>query len=71
VHTIRLRRARFLAVLLATALVLGLLYGLVIGVVGQPGALLTWWGTTLRGLIAVGLCFSVAGAADRRWSARR
>jgi hypothetical protein len=70
VETTRLRRARFIGVLLATALGLGLIYGLLIAGFGQAGFLLSWWGTFLRGLAAVLICFAVAGFIDRRWSGR-
>jgi hypothetical protein len=66
----RRRQARFLGVLLGTAVVLGVLYGVLLGTVGQPDALLTWWGTGLRALLAVLICVAVANAVDRRWSKR-
>ena len=66
----RLRRARFLGVLLATALLLGLLYGVLLATVGQPDALLTWWGTGLRALLAVLICLGIASAVDRRQANR-
>jgi len=62
----RLRRARFIGVVLTSALVLGLLYGVVQATVGQPDALLTWWGTGLRAAFAVLVCLGIAGAVDRR-----
>ena len=62
----RLRRARFLGVLLTTAVLLGLLYGVLLATVGQPDALLTWWGTGLRALLAVLICLGIASAVDRR-----
>jgi hypothetical protein len=62
----RLRRARFLRVLLATAVLLGLLYGVLLATIGQPDALLTWWGTGLRALLAVLICLGIASAVDRR-----
>jgi hypothetical protein len=67
-ETMRLRQARFLAVVLATAVLLGLLHGAFLVTVGQPAALFTWWGTALRAAFAVLICFTVAGAIDRRWS---
>jgi hypothetical protein len=70
VETLRLRRARFVGVLLTTALGLGVIYGLLIAWLGQAAFLLTWWGTFLRGLAAVLICFAIAGYVDRRWSAR-
>jgi hypothetical protein len=66
----RLRRARFLAVLLGCAVVLGLLYGVLLATIGQPDALLTWWGTGLRAVLAVLICLGIAGAVDRRLSGR-
>jgi len=66
----RLRRARFIAVLLASAVILGLLYGVLQVTVGQPDVLLTWWGTTLRAVLAVLICLGTADAVDRRWSGR-
>jgi hypothetical protein len=66
----RRRRARFIAVLLITAIVLGLLYGLLQVTVGQPDALLTWWGTALRAVLAVLICLGIASAVDRRWADR-
>lgn len=65
----RLRRARFIAVLLSTALVVGLLHGVLLVTLGRPDALLTWWGTGLRAVLAVLICLGIAGAVDRRWSA--
>jgi hypothetical protein len=62
----RLRRARFIGVVLTSALVLGLLYGVVLITVGQPDVLLTWWGTGLRAILAVLICLGVGGAVDRR-----
>ena len=67
----RRRQARFLVVLLASAITLGLLYGLLQATVGQPDALLTWWGTGLRALLAVLICLGLAGAVDRRSVGRR
>ena len=67
----RLRRARFIAVLLISAVTLGLLYGLLLATLGQPDALLTWWGTGLRAVIAVLVCLTIADAVDRRWAGRR
>ena len=67
--TIRLRRARFLAVLLATAFVLGLLHGALLVAVDLPDALFSWWGTCLRAVLAVLICLGVTGAVDRRWNA--
>ena len=66
----RLRQARFLAVLLATAIVVGLLYGGLLLAVDLPDALLTWWGTSLRAILAVLVCLGIAGFVDRRWNAR-
>jgi len=66
----RLRRARFIAVLLITAVVLGVLYGVLQVTVGQPDALLTWWGTALRAILAVLICLGIASALDRRWAGR-
>ena len=66
----RLRRARFIAMLLATAVILGLLYGVLQVTVGQPDVLLTWWGTTLQTLLATLICLGTANAVDRRWSGR-
>lgn len=65
---LRLRRARFLTALLVSAIGLGLLYGIVLATVGQPDALLTWWGTGLRAVLAVLICLALAGALDRRLS---
>jgi|tagenome__1003787_1003787.scaffolds.fasta_scaffold17174613_2 hypothetical protein len=62
----RLRRARFIGVVLTSALVLGLLYGVLQATVGQPDALLTWWGTGLRAVFAVLVCLGIAGVVDRR-----
>ena len=62
----RRRQARFIAVLLASAITLGLLYGVLLVTVGQPDALLTWWGTGLRAVLAVLICLALAGAVDRR-----
>jgi hypothetical protein len=70
VESLRLRRARFVAVLLGTSAVLGLLYGVVLATVGQPDALLTWWGTGLRAVLAVLICLGVTNAVDRRWAGR-
>jgi hypothetical protein len=66
----RLRRARFVGVLLTTALVIGLLYGVLLATVGQPDALLTWWGTGLRAVLAVLICLGITGFVDRRWARR-
>lgn len=66
----QLRRARFIGLLLATSLVLGLLYGVLLVTVGLPDALLTWWGTGLRAVLVVLICLSIAGALDRRWAKR-
>lgn len=65
-----LRRARLVALLVATAIVLGVLHGLLLRVAGDSSFLLTWWGTTLRAVVAVVLCFAIAGALERRWSTR-
>ncbi len=65
----RLRQARFLAVLLATAVVLGVLYGVLQILVDLPDALFTWWGTGLRAVLVVLVCLGLAGAIDRRWNA--
>jgi hypothetical protein len=70
VETTRLRRARFIGVLLTTALGLGLIYGLLVAGFGQADFLLSWWGTFLRGVGAVLICFAIAGFVDRRWSLR-
>lgn len=67
-ETRRLRQARFIGVLLTTALGLGLIYGLLIAGFGQADFLLTWWGTFLRGVGAVLVCLAIAGFIDRRWS---
>ena len=67
---LRLRRARFLTALLVSAIGLGLLYGTVLATVGQPDALLTWWGTGLRAVLAVLICLALAGFVDRRRSIR-
>jgi hypothetical protein len=67
----RRRRARFVATLLASAITLGLLYGVLLGTVGQPDVLLTWWGTGLRAIIAVLVCLVIADAVDRRSAGRR
>jgi hypothetical protein len=64
-----MRQVRFIGVLLAAAVGLGLLYGFLRVAVGQPDFLLTWWGTCLRAVAAVLICFSVASAVDRRWGA--
>jgi hypothetical protein len=69
-ETMRRRRARFIAVLLSTAIVLGLLYGVLQVTVGQPDALLTWWGTALRAVLSVLICLGIASALDRRWARR-
>jgi len=69
-ETMRLRRARFFGVLLSTSLVVGLLYGVLLVVFGQPAALLTWWGTLLRAAFAVLIVLGITGAIDRRWSSR-
>jgi hypothetical protein len=66
----RLRRARFIAIVLATAFVLGLLYGVLQVTVGQPEMLLTWWGTALRAVLAVVICLGIASSLDRRWAGR-
>jgi uncharacterized membrane protein len=65
-----LRRARLAALLVATAIVLGVLHGLLLLAVGDSSFLLTWWGTTLRALVAVVVCFATAGTLERRWSTR-
>jgi hypothetical protein len=70
VESLRLRRARFIAVLLTTSLVVGLLYGVLLGTVGQPDVLLTWWGTGLRAVLAVLICLSITTVVDRRWAGR-
>jgi hypothetical protein len=70
VETLRLRRARFIGVLLSTALAVGLLYGVLLATVGQPDALLTWWGTLLRAVLAVVICLGIAGVIERRWAGR-
>jgi hypothetical protein len=70
VETTRPARARFIGVLLTSALGLGLVYGLLIARFGQAGFLLSWWGTFLRGVGAVLICFAIAGFVDRRWSRR-
>lgn len=62
----RLRRARFIGVVLTSAFLLGLVYGVVLATVGQPDALLTWWGTGLRAAAAVLICLGIASAVDRR-----
>lgn len=64
--TLRRRRARFIAALLISAITLGLLYGVLLATVGQPDALLTWWGTSLRAVLAVLVCLGIASAVDRR-----
>jgi hypothetical protein len=70
VESLRNRRIRFLAVLLTSAIVLGLVYGVLLVTVGQPEALLTWWGTGLRALLAVVICLAVTSAVDRRRAGR-
>lgn len=67
----RRRRIVFSAVLLTSAVVLGVLHGLLLGLTGAPQALLSWWGTALRAVIAVLTCLGLASAADRWWTARR
>jgi hypothetical protein len=66
----RLRQARFIAVLLLTSMVVGLLYGVLLVTVGLPDVLATWWGTGLRAVLAVIICLAIAGALDRRWASR-
>jgi hypothetical protein len=65
-----LRRARLVALLVATAIVLGVLHGFLLLAAGDSSFLLTWWGTTLRALVAVIGCFVIAGALERHWSTR-
>jgi hypothetical protein len=66
----RRRQLRYLALLLLAAVVLGLLYGVLLGTVGLPDLLLTWWGTCLRALLAVTICSALAQAVDRRLERR-
>jgi hypothetical protein len=66
----RLRRARFIGVLLATSIVVGLLYGVLLVLVGQPSVLLTWWGTGLRAVLAVLIVLGLTGFIERRWDSR-
>ena len=65
-----LRRARLAALLLATALVVGVANGLLLVAFDSSDAFETWWGTAVRALVAVVVCFAVAGRLERRWSLR-
>jgi hypothetical protein len=71
VQSPRRRQLRFLGTLILAAVVLGLVYGVLIGTVGQPDALLTWWGTCLRAVLAVVICSTVAQEVDRRLDRRQ